>query len=77
MWVVSIFKNNFTTHETKSMPNMDKTGPQGQGPATGRGQGECSESKKESLRPCGRGCGRGRGMGRGFGQEVKTDEDKA
>ena len=38
------------------MPNMDKTGPQGQGPQTGRGQG-----------PCGGGLawgGRGQGWGR-------------
>ena len=38
------------------MPNMNRTGPQGQGPMTGRGMG-----------PCGRGIGRyGRGFGRGF-----------
>jgi len=43
------------------MPNRDKTGPSGQGPATGRGFG-----------PCGRGLGFGRGFGfgcgRGFGR---------
>ncbi len=40
------------------MPYFDGTGPQGQGPMTGRGFG-----------PCGRGFGRmgyGRGFGRGF-----------
>jgi len=36
------------------MPAFDKTGPQGQGPKTGRGMGSC-------------GGGRGRGMGRGMG----------
>ena len=39
------------------MPAQDGTGPQGQGPLTGRGLG-----------PCGRGLARGRGMGRGFGR---------
>jgi hypothetical protein len=42
------------------MPGMDRTGPLGQGPLTGRGLG-----------PCGAGAGFrrgfGRGMGRGFG----------
>ena len=37
------------------MPGQDGTGPQGQGPMTGRGLG-----------PCGRGLGRGRGFGRRF-----------
>jgi len=42
------------------MPAQDRTGPQGQGPLTGRGLG-----------PCGRGLARGfgRGMGRGQGRE--------
>jgi len=38
------------------MPGIDKTGPLGQGPMTGRGMGLC-----------GRGMGYGRGFGRGFG----------
>ena len=41
------------------MPNLNGTGPNGQGPMTGRGMG-----------PCGRGMGYGRGMGfygRGMG----------
>jgi len=39
------------------MPALDKTGPQGQGPMTGRGMG-----------PCGKGIGFGRGFGYGFGR---------
>lgn len=39
------------------MPGQDKTGPNGQGPMTGRGLG-----------PCGQGLARGRGMGRGLGR---------
>lgn len=41
------------------MPGMDRTGPLGQGPLTGRGLGLC-----------GRGLGFGRGMGRGFGRRM-------
>lgn len=37
------------------MPNQDKTGPLGQGPATGKGLG-----------PCGRGLGLGKKFGKGF-----------
>jgi len=40
------------------MPLRDGTGPQGQGPLTGRGLGPCG---------AGRGAGRGAGMGRGMG----------
>jgi len=43
----------------KIMPNLDKTGPQGQGPATGHGMGSC----------CGDGLARRRwfcGCGRGW-----------
>ncbi|MFH1501244.1 MAG: DUF5320 domain-containing protein [archaeon] len=41
------------------MPGQDRTGPQGQGPMTGRGLGLCGT---------GMGKGFGRGMGRGFGR---------
>ena len=41
------------------MPNMDKTGPQGKGPKTGRQEGSC-----EGSQPLERGFGRGRGRGR-------------
>ncbi len=50
---------------------MDKTGPQGKGPRTGRGFGKCNSDSKDLLRPRGRGYGRG--IGRGFGQDAKTD----
>ena len=39
------------------MPGFNGTGPQGQGPMTGRGLG-----------PCGGGMGYGRGFGRGYGR---------
>ncbi len=52
------------------MPNMDKTGPNGQGPMTGRGAGNCSPDNQERgfLPRCRRlFLGRGRRAGRGRG----------
>lgn len=45
------------------MPFQDGTGPQGQGPRTGRGMGNCA-----GQGGTGRGRGLGRGRGRGFGR---------
>jgi len=45
------------------MPNRDQTGPQGQGPATGRGLGPCGTGTGRGF---GFGFGRGRGFGRGL-----------
>lgn len=47
------------------MPRGDKTGPEGKGPKTGRGLGNC---KITSTPKRGRGRGRGRGQGRGQGR---------
>ena len=61
------------------MPGFDNSGPLGQGPKTGRGQGKCGRNKPvrrsqsdqpfgnkpEDSRPLGRGAGNGRGRGRG------------
>jgi len=52
------------------MPRGDGTGPEGKGPATGRGQGICKSTGK-NLRPQGQGNrrpGKGAGKGRGAGQ---------
>ncbi|NCD01156.1 hypothetical protein EOL94_03635 [bacterium] len=47
------------------MPNMDGKGPQGKGPLTGRGMGNCEGANKDEN--FGRGMGRGcRGCRRGF-----------
>ena len=66
--------------EVNSMPRGDKTGPQGQGAATGRGQGGCNPRGNTSQMPqqggrnpgrgqgAGQGLGRGQGAGRGQGQ---------
>lgn len=54
------------------MPNLDKTGPAGQGPQTGKVMGSCAGNKSAvafgggiGRRGCGRGLGQGRGPGRG------------
>ncbi|KKQ49113.1 MAG: hypothetical protein US69_C0009G0018 [candidate division TM6 bacterium GW2011_GWF2_38_10] len=48
------------------MPAFDGTGPQGQGPMTGRGAGRCEYAQEMRLNN--RGCGRGRGQGFGCGR---------
>lgn len=48
------------------MPRGDGTGPQGQGPMTGRGMGYCAGYPAPGFMNPGIG-GRGRGMGRGMG----------
>jgi hypothetical protein len=50
------------------MPNRDRTGPTGQGPATGWGVGPCGSGKTGYPRFGFRGRGwRGRGFGYGYG----------
>ncbi|HEC21013.1 MAG TPA: hypothetical protein ENI70_00685 [Candidatus Peregrinibacteria bacterium] len=50
------------------MPRFDRTGPQGQGPKTGRGTGPCAGSPRAQGRGgYGTGRGFGRGLRRGFG----------
>ena len=46
------------------MPALDGTGPEGKGPKTGRGLGNCdtTETPKRGI-GLGRGCGRGKGLG--------------
>ena len=49
------------------MPNRDKTGPNGEGPKTGRQMGNCKDAKPQpgagrGNRPRGRGLGRSRGF---------------
>jgi hypothetical protein len=50
------------------MPKLDKTGPQGQGPMTGRGLGPCGQGLRRGF---------GRGLGRYFGWNTpQTKEDQ-
>ena len=61
------------------MPGFDKTGPQGQGPMTGRGMGPCGRGRGMGMRMgFGRCRGFGRGLGRYFGWNApQTKEEKA
>ena len=68
------------------MPGFDKTGPMGNGPMSGRGMGNCSNTTSSNQPRCGlgfRGRGRGRGMalgkgmgyGRGFGNAFNANAE--
>jgi hypothetical protein len=58
------------------MPRGDRTGPQGQGPKTGRGLGKCNP-KGGSPAPLGQdGMGTGRGQGRGSGKGAGRGQRK-
>ncbi len=51
------------------MPRLDKTGPEGQGPLSGRGLGRCSKTAdKEKMEQLGRGMALRRQSGGGKGQ---------
>jgi hypothetical protein len=53
------------------MPNRDGTGPDGEGPKTGRQMGNC-EGKEAQEFPR----RRGRGQGRGFGRKGRRRMDE-
>ena len=59
------------------MPRLDKTGPQGQGPRTGRGLGYCPPGYSRGFRRFGRGLGRGWGFPFwGYPYEPTVKEEK-
>ena len=61
------------------MPEMNGTGPEGKGAASGRGLGPCKEKEKKSLlEKLGTGLGMRRksGGGKGGGGRLKTYEKK-
>lgn len=49
------------------MPRRDKTGPDGEGPATGRGLGDCEEEERDHGSPVLNYLRRNRNRGRGLG----------
>jgi hypothetical protein len=59
-------ENYFSTKEN-DMPRFDNTGPDGNGPSTGRGRGPCGDGQRRGFGG-GRGQGLGRGQGRGGGR---------
>lgn len=62
----------FTNWETiKIMPQLDKTGPMGQGSQTGRRQGKCSSPDNETVEFT----QRGRGMRCGFRNRVNDNNE--
>jgi len=53
---------------SKNMPNLDGTGPKGEGPKTGRGQGRCGKNTNAtSSQRRNRGVNKGRGFGNSIG----------
>jgi len=65
--------------EVLVMPGFDRRGPEGQGPMTGRGLGDCNPDNRQNNQDAAtnpdnrdiefvRGPGFGRGLGRGFGR---------
>ena len=58
------------------MPKLDKTGPEGKGPETGRGLGKCKKTPlKELIRGLGRGMGKRRKSGGGEGKGKRLQND--
>ncbi len=55
--------------EVNNMPRGDGTGPAGQGPGTGRGQGGCMTGNRGQGQGAGRGQKRGQGLGMGRGRQ--------
>ncbi|MFO7998869.1 MAG: DUF5320 domain-containing protein [Bacteroidales bacterium] len=57
------------------MPKLDGSGPEGQGPGTGRKLGKCSQAtEEEKLKNLGKGMGKKRqsGGGQGQGKRLKS-----
>ena len=47
------------------IPRGDKTGPEGKGPKTGRGLGDCKDTSSKQGQNIRQGRGRGQGRGQG------------
>ena len=58
------------------MPREDKTGPQGQGSRTGKGQGRCNPKGGTPVAPGQGGMGSGRGQGAGQSQGAGQGQGK-
>ena len=62
--------------EVSNMPQGDRTGPQGQGPKTGRGMGKCGSKSGNPAPQDQDGMGTGRGQGRGSGKGAGRGQGK-
>ena len=59
------------------MPNLDGTGPEGEGNKTGRKLGKCSKlTEEEKLSKMGKGMGKRRQSGGGTGKGKRTQSGK-
>lgn len=61
------------------MPNLNGTGPQGQGPGSGRKLGKCIQiSEEEKLQKLGKGMGKRlkSGGGKGDGKRLKSGKNR-
>jgi len=59
------------------MPNFDKTGPAGEGVATGRGLGSCVENQRREVDCRGRGCCGNRGrFFQNRNEEISLDDQE-
>lgn len=56
------------------MPNLDKTGPRGEGAKTGRSRGECAPEAAVSTPSRGRGCRWSKGLGLGLKKQIKPEK---
>lgn len=74
--VADHFKNKLKVIiNLKIMPNLDQTGPQGQGAKTGRGLGHCKNDNaqtNENFPSSGRAQGQNRGQGQGLRQNQRN-----
>lgn len=55
------------------MPGFDQSGPEGQGPVSGKRRGMCQRTDYSAFAGVGTGRGRGRGMGMGQGMTQGAD----
>jgi len=56
------------------MPGFNQSGPDGQGPASGKKRGMCQRTDYSTFSGVGAGRGRGRGMGMGQGMSQGANE---
>lgn len=59
------------------MSGLDRSGPEGRGPSTGRQRGLCRRLEPEGTAVFGRGRGMGRGLGLGRNSIVSQNEERS